>query len=98
MTADECASSEEIAKGRIHIERAIQRIRTLHILGTVVRLNMTDVIQQIFTVCAYLTNFQMPIIRGHNNDSCVKFDCMFRNCTLNMIGFFNILGFSIFNN
>lgn len=47
MTAAECASSEEIARGRICIERAIQRIRTSHILGAVMRLNMTDVIQQI---------------------------------------------------
>jgi hypothetical protein len=62
MSPTECAGSEEIAKGRIHIERAIQRIRTFHILGTIVRLNMADVIEQIFTVCAYLTNFQMPII------------------------------------
>lgn len=63
MTAEECAKSENIAKGRIHIERAIQRIRTFNILATVVRLNMMDIIEQIFTVCAYLTNFQLPIVR-----------------------------------
>jgi hypothetical protein len=63
MKADECASSEDCARARIHIERAIQRIRTFHILDRVVKLTMKDVIEQIFTVCAYLTNFQLPIVR-----------------------------------
>lgn len=65
LTKSECAKSEDIAKARIHIERIIQRIRTFHILGSVVRLNMTDIIEQLFTVCAYLTNFQTPIIQNN---------------------------------
>jgi len=64
MTATECSQSEDVAKARIHIERVIQRIRTFHILGTVVRLNMSDIIEELFTVCAYLTNFQSPIIHS----------------------------------
>lgn len=63
MTETECQQSELIARTKIHIERAVQRIRTFHILGTVVRLNMLDVVEQIFTVCAYLTNFQLPLLR-----------------------------------
>lgn len=63
LSFHDCSSSEDVAKARIHIERIIQRIRTFHILGSVVRLNMTDIIEQIFRVCAYLTNFQTPIIR-----------------------------------
>jgi len=63
LTAAECSQSEDVAKARIHIERIIQRIRTFHILGSVVRLNMCDIIEQLFTVCAYLTNFQTPIIQ-----------------------------------
>jgi DDE superfamily endonuclease len=62
MTAAECANSEDIAKARIHIERIIQRIRTFHILSSVVRLNMIDIVEQLFTVCSYLVNFQSPII------------------------------------
>lgn len=62
FTAAECSSSEDIARARIHIERAIQRIRTFHILGSVVKMNMCDIIEQIFAVCAYMTNFQTPII------------------------------------
>jgi hypothetical protein len=63
MTAAECSRSEEIAKARIHIERVIQRIRTSHILSTIVRLNQYDIIEQIFRVCAYLTSFQLPIVK-----------------------------------
>ena len=63
LTAAECSQSEDVAKARIHIERVIQRIRTFHILGTVVRLNMSDIIEEIFIACAYLTNFQSPIIQ-----------------------------------
>ena len=62
LTVAECSQSD-VAKARIHIERIIQRIRTFHILGSVVRLNMSDIIEQLFTVCAYLTNFQSPIIQ-----------------------------------
>ena len=63
ITKGELESSEQIAKARIHIERIIQRIRTFQILGKTVRLCSTDIFDQIFTVCAYLTNFQLPIIR-----------------------------------
>ncbi|XP_069102923.1 uncharacterized protein [Argopecten irradians] len=59
--------SEYISKSRIHIERIIQRIKTFHILEQVIRLNMHDIIEQIFVVCAYMTNFQMPIIRKQNS-------------------------------
>ena len=31
-------------------------------LERVIRLNMQDLVEQIFTVCAYLTNFQLPVI------------------------------------
>ena len=63
LTRGECESSENIAKARIHVERIIQRIRTFHILGHTALLSMKDIMQQVFTVCAYLTNFQLPIVR-----------------------------------
>lgn len=63
MTKQELESSEHVAKARIHIERIIQRIRTFQILGKTARLSSKDIMDQTFTVCAYLTNFQLPIIR-----------------------------------
>ncbi|KAL9982931.1 hypothetical protein ACROYT_G005046 [Oculina patagonica] len=55
--------SEKIAEARIHVERAIQRIKTFHILDNEVRLCMAHLAEQIFTVCSYLINFQSPILQ-----------------------------------
>ena len=55
--------SEKIAEARIHVERAIQRIKTYRILDREVRLSMAHLAEQIFTVCAYLVNFQTPILK-----------------------------------
>lgn len=63
ITAAEASKSEYISKARIHVERIIQRIKTFYLLERVIRLNMQDLVEQIFTTCAYLTNFQLPIIR-----------------------------------
>ena len=63
FSANEAARSEYISRARIHIERIIQRIKTFHFLDRVIRLNMQDIVEQIFLVCAYLTNFQLPIVK-----------------------------------
>lgn len=63
LSGDEAKRSEEISKVRIHVERAIQRIKTFHILDGEIKLSMFDISEQIFTVCAYLVNFQSPIVR-----------------------------------
>ena len=63
LTEKELNSSENIAMARIHVERIIQRIRTYKILHKVVKLSSKYIIEQMFTVCAYLTNFQTPIIK-----------------------------------
>ena len=64
ITASESARSEYISKARIHVERVIQRIKTFYLLERVIKLNMQDLVEQIFTTCAYLTNFQLPIIKS----------------------------------
>lgn len=63
MKKEEGERSEKIAEARIHVERAIQRIKTYHILDNEVRLSMVHLAEQIFTVCAYLVNFQAPILK-----------------------------------
>ena len=60
--------SEKIAEARIHVERAIQRIKTFHILDNEVCLCMAHLAEQIFTVCSYLINFQSPILQQCSND------------------------------
>ncbi|XP_069122148.1 uncharacterized protein [Argopecten irradians] len=63
LTSDESLTSEKVSKTRIHIERAIQRIKTYHILDGELKLSMKDIAEQVLTVCAYLVNFQSPIIK-----------------------------------
>lgn len=60
---EEGQRSERIAEARIHVERAIQRIKTYHILDNELRLTMFSVAEQIFTVCSFLVNFQPPILK-----------------------------------
>lgn len=62
MTPREAANCEAISSARIHVERIIQRIRTFHVLDSTQKIAQQDIIEQIFTVCAYMTNFQLPII------------------------------------
>lgn len=52
----------QIASVRIHVERAIGRIKNYHILDGVMPISLSKVTNQIFTVCAYLTNFMRPLV------------------------------------
>lgn len=59
------AEPEETQKNeslRIHIQKGVQRIRTYHILDRPIPLSLCSVADQIWTVCALLTNLQTPII------------------------------------
>jgi len=62
MTAEETEKRMSIASVRIHVERAIQRIKTFHILDGVFPNTLAPSISQIFTVCALLTNFWSPML------------------------------------
>ena len=61
---EEVLQSEEIASVRIHVKRIIHMIRQFHILRGNIPLTMKPLLEQIFTACAYLTNFQTPICRN----------------------------------
>ena len=63
MAHSERHQSETVAEMYRHIEHIIQQIRTFHIFDTTAKLSMKDIYGDIFTTCAYLTNFQLPIIR-----------------------------------
>ncbi|XP_060084266.1 uncharacterized protein LOC132563540 [Ylistrum balloti] len=64
LSAEETKTSESISRVRIHIERAIQRIKTYHIFDGELKLSMKDIAEQVFTVCAFLVNFQTPIVKS----------------------------------
>lgn len=58
----EVIETQEIASERIHVERAINKIKNFHIFNHVIPLSLTGSLNQMWTVCAMLTNLQNPII------------------------------------
>ena len=63
LSESEGKHSEKIAEARIHVERAIQRIKCYHVLDHECRLTMASLGDEIFTLCAYLVNFQTPFLK-----------------------------------
>ncbi|KAM7314879.1 uncharacterized protein LOC115312713 [Ixodes scapularis] len=61
----EILETEAIASLRIHVERRIQRIKSFHIFDRRIPLTIAPVINQLWTVCVLLTNFQTPLIKEH---------------------------------
>lgn len=58
----EVQTGRTIASLRIHVERAIGRMKLFKILTGVFPLKMARLANQIVTVCALLTNFQPPLV------------------------------------
>lgn len=61
MTPTQIYSTFSIAQARIHVERAIQRIKLFQILHFIPA-NYYPFASKIFRVCGALTNFMMPLI------------------------------------
>lgn len=69
LTAEESEDTAKIAAVRIHVERAIGRIKNYHILDGTISLTLSPVINQVFTVCSYLTNFLPPLCPPSNDNN-----------------------------
>ena len=65
ITKGKVRQGQAIAKARIHVERAIQRVKRFRIFNSVIPLTMADILDDIVIVCSTLTNLMAPLIRGN---------------------------------
>lgn len=61
FSSKEVSLTHMIARLRIHIERAIRRVKEYHIFDTVIPLSLAGSVNQMWTVCCILTNFKGPL-------------------------------------
>ena len=59
---DQVIESQAIAQDRIHIERFINIVKDCHIFDGAIPLTLTSSVNQLFTSCCLLANFQLGII------------------------------------
>lgn len=62
MPAGDVVHTQEVASQRIHIERAINKVKNFHIFDRPIPLSIWGSVNQMWAVCALLTHFQNPII------------------------------------
>lgn len=60
MPPEDVVRTQEISRLRINVERAINKITNFHIRGSVIPLNLFDISNQMWSVCAFLCNTQDP--------------------------------------
>ncbi|XP_063077454.1 uncharacterized protein LOC134467525 [Engraulis encrasicolus] len=61
FNADEVTETQTVARLRIHVERAIRRIKEFHIFDGVIPMTLVGSVNQMWAVSAMLTNFQGPL-------------------------------------
>ncbi len=64
LPAKEVQEGRHIASVRIHVERAIGRIKTFTILKHTMPILLARISNQIVCVCAYLSNFKPVLVPG----------------------------------
>ena len=63
LTATEVKESEAIAPVRIHVERAIQRVKKFKVIKNEMPLTLHGSANQLWTLCCLLCNFLSPLIQ-----------------------------------
>ena len=61
FTAAEVSNTQEIARLRIHVERAIRRVKEYHFFDRVQPLVLGGSVNQVWSVCCFLTNLKGPL-------------------------------------
>ncbi|XP_063043741.1 uncharacterized protein LOC134438086 [Engraulis encrasicolus] len=66
LTNEEITRTRRVANVRIHVERAIQRLKVFKILSQTVPISMACKLDNILIICAGLVNLRSPLIRMPN--------------------------------
>ena len=61
LEPEELVETRRIASLRIHVERAIERIKNYHIFDGTLPSSLTDMVEEMFFVCAVMCNFMPPL-------------------------------------
>lgn len=65
---NEVIRTQTIAKHRIHVERAIGKVRNFLIFNTRIPISSLGTINQLWTVCCLLSNFMNPVLTDEEDD------------------------------
>ena len=69
LSAEDVKETRLIAHHRIQVERAIGKVKNFHIFDTRFRIRSAGLLNQIWTDCCLLANFQDPLIAGTSDQS-----------------------------
>ena len=64
FSTEEIAHNQKIATVRVHVERAIRRVKVNRIFSSPLPLSLMGTCNQIWTVACLLTNFRGPLIKN----------------------------------
>ena len=67
LPAEEISEGRKIASVRIHVERAIERMKSFSILKHTIPITLAGLSNQIVCVCAYLSNFKPVLVPPHKS-------------------------------
>ena len=59
---NEVIRTQTIAKGRIHVERAVGKVRNFFIFNKRIPISSLGTVNQLWTVCCLLSNFLNPVL------------------------------------
>ena len=62
MSSEDVIATQEIASLRIHVERAVNKVKNFQIFDGVIPLSLFGIVNQMWSVSAMLCNIQDPII------------------------------------